>query len=192
MQQKKKEHEANLKCTPIVVTGKKIISLKSVKGKASDEDEKPKEKLNDDQKPKDGATLPEDSVDSNNSKKLTDTKNMVPALLKPVPASIRPFMDDIDEELERKLLEEESTTPPPPAPAPNSNVSLVKASSRRVIIKPKDPDGYKSIEPLREKEEESSTTSRGKRVFERLERKGSSVASESKRKIQRIVVSNLD
>lgn len=155
-----------MKCTPIVVTGKKIISLKAIKGKLSDDESKV---TNSPSKP--------DIVE--------DTKNT--AVVKPLPVS-RPIFDDIDEKLERELLEEESTTPPPPVPEKN----VVTSSKRRVVIRDEeDEEGGDAnvVSNKRSLTDDEKTDERKLRIFERLDRKPV-LGNESKRKIQRIVVKN--
>lgn len=191
-----------------MVTGKKIISLKSVKGKASDEEEKLKIR-SDNVKTKIDPPKPRveksESKSENNNKtvdltldepKSNSTQVMAP--LRPIRASIRPMFDDIDEEMERKLLEEESTTPPPPIVPVVAPIVIPQttttSSNRRVIIKPKeidsDHDEKRKVDEGKKNDENSQHT-RGKRIFERLERKGT-IGNDSKRKMQRIVVSNVD
>lgn len=184
-QQEKKPPEELLpsKFTPLIVTEKKIISLKKKSSEGpSDQSQKPK-----------ALTLARKLAVSENV--VSESGSQTKAILRSSTGAkkLRIDNDDIDED--ELLADSPPTTPAPTVgdAALKSRTNATKAgdipmfSNRRVVVR--NADGVANNENnLTNK----TTTGTGKGIFDRLDKKVISVNESAKRKIQRIVINNSD
>lgn len=188
------------KLKPIIVTEKKIISLRK-KSEAAEQSAKPTKSLAIDRKIPTATVLPE-------SKRLAAEQSATTAIVKPVlKKSLKSDIDDIDED---ELLADS------PSPPSISQVALTKQDSKKVeahalksIRSIKATTASKTVfanrrvivrdstEVASSSEDVDKTTSTDKApaskgIFDRLEKKVIGVNEAAKRKIQRIVIKNTE
>lgn len=188
------------KLKPIIVTEKKIISLRK-KSEAAEQSVKPTKPLTIDRKIPTATVLPE-------SKRLAADQLATTAIVKPVvKKSLKNDIDDIDED---ELLADS------PSPPSISQVAFTKHDSKKIeshalksIRTIKATNSSKTVfanrrvivrdstEIASSSEDVDKTTSIDKQpaskgIFDRLERKVIGVNEAAKRKIQRIVIKNTE
>lgn len=181
----KKVPEEPPKFTPLIVTEKKIISLKKKSSEgSSDQQQKPKtltlaRKL----------AASDDLVSESGSQTKTVLRSSTGA------KKLRIDIDDIDED---ELLADSPPSTPAPAVADAPLKSRTNASksgdipttmfaNRRVVVR--------SVDNVANNENNltnKTATGTGKGIFDRLDKKVISVNETAKRKIQRIVINNSD
>lgn len=179
LQEKKPADEpTSTKLTPIIVTEKKIISLKK-----KSETSPPVAPV---QRPTPSLTKPE-AV-----KKTGDSQSVAPSSISAKPSS-RPVLrlhtanqrlSDLEDYDEDELL---ADSPTPPNPTPSTNVAGTMFTNRRVVLTSSSATGDTAVKPkvLQTK----NVAAKG--IFDRLDAK-IGVTEAAKRKIQKIVIKSND
>lgn len=201
MKQEKKvvDESQPQKFTPLIVTEKKIISLKKKMSEGpSDQSQKPKTVA----LARKTALAVEHVAAQSGSQIKTTLRTSSSSMSGGVVAKKLRIDDDIDESLEDELLAD--SPPATPAPANDTaaalknrlNVAATKVgdiptsmfTNRRIVVRnnadnvPNNENNLSSIK--------STSSTAGKGIFDRLDKKVISVNEAAKRKIQRIVINN--